>query len=117
MKLFFPASGAHPPAPAPGAREKLSASGYGESREGCVRRTHVDEAAWVIASSRRRRAALRARRSSSRVSELEGPRLRHAEGLHANRYYNDAVAHTKTGTRFTIWHDGEFRNAYITRIG
>jgi hypothetical protein len=37
--------------------------------------------------------------------------------LHPNRYYNAAVRHLESGTKFTFRHDGQFKNAFITRAG
>lgn len=58
------------------------------------------------------------------VTRLAGPVFRdladHAarhSTLSPNAYYNAAVRHLESGTRFTFRHDGQFKNAFITRTG
>jgi hypothetical protein len=34
-----------------------------------------------------------------------------------NQYYEQAVKHMQTGRRFTFYHDGQFKDAFITRNG
>ncbi len=58
------------------------------------------------------------------VARIRGPvfdglkdhAARHSK-LHPNAYYNAAVRHLETGTKFTFRHDGQFKNAFITRNG
>lgn len=42
---------------------------------------------------------------------------RHGGGLDADAYYNQAVAHTQTGRRFLVRHEGQNKFVYLTRTG
>ena len=48
--------------------------------------------------------------------DLAGHAARHG-AAHPNAYYNAAVRHLESGTRFTFRHDDQFKNAFITRTG
>jgi len=63
-------------------------------------------------------------RAATKITE--GPRFdglrdhwsRHSIGTQdVNGYYNAAVRHTETGTRFRFYHDGQFKQAFVTRTG
>jgi len=67
---------------------------------------------------------IRAGVAARTVSRLRGPIFddlaRHAAShslAHPSAYYNAAVRHLETGARFTFRHDGQFKNAFITRTG
>ena len=48
--------------------------------------------------------------------DLKSHALKHSN-LTPNAYYNQAVRHTETGQKFKFYHDGQFKNAFITRTG
>jgi RHS repeat-associated protein len=65
-----------------------------------------------------RSAAARAvpRLPGPRFHDLAGHAAKHST-VHPNAYYNAAVRHLESGSRFTFRHDGQFKNAFITRTG
>lgn len=65
-----------------------------------------------------RSAAARAvpRLPGPKFPDLAGHAAKHST-VHPNAYYNAAVRHLESGTRFTFRHDGQFKNAFITRTG
>jgi hypothetical protein len=48
--------------------------------------------------------------------ELRSHARRHSN-LSPNAYYNQAVHHAETAQKFKFYHDGQFKNAFITRTG
>jgi RHS repeat-associated protein len=71
-----------------------------------------------------RLGAKAAQQGTKAVERVRGPAFdalkdhagRHSM-LHPNAYYNAAVKHLETGTKFTFRHEGQFKNAFITRTG
>lgn len=58
------------------------------------------------------------------VSRIDGPAFdgledhaRRHSNLHPNAYYNAAVRHIENATRFNFRHDGQFKDAFISRTG
>jgi hypothetical protein len=49
--------------------------------------------------------------------DLRDHAIRHGGGLTPDQYYDQAVKHMQTGRRSTFYHNGQFKDAFITRTG
>jgi hypothetical protein len=58
-----------------------------------------------------------AERDTARSRFYDLREIRHGGGLTPDQYYDQAVKHMQTGRRSIFYHNGQFKDAFITRTG